>query len=92
MYGIKLTQMSEHDTRLFSARSHARRAGSTARDAAAARPSAGVLFIFSSQQVQKRCATLVVEFSGVDPTQSNLNPRRRRLPENLFDLVCVYSF
>jgi hypothetical protein len=33
-----------------------------------------------------------VEFSGVDPTQRNLNPRRRRLPENLFDLVCVYSF
>ena len=41
MYGIKFTQMSAHDTRLFSARSHARRAGSTARDAAAARPSAG---------------------------------------------------
>jgi hypothetical protein len=33
-----------------------------------------------------------VEFSGVDPTQRNLNPCRRRLPENLFDLVCVYSF
>jgi hypothetical protein len=32
------------------------------------------------------------EIHGSAPNQEILIPRRRRLPENLFDLVCVYSF
>ena len=49
---------------------------------------ADILFYFQ----QKILNSTNREIHGSAPNQDILIPLRRRLPENLFDLVCVYSF